>query len=365
MTLIYNPAMTSSLFKPLTLRNFEFPNRVWVSPMCQYSAIDGVVGAWHQNHLGALATGAAGLIVVEASAVAPAGRISVACPGLWNDEQAAAFKPIVEFAHSQQVPMGIQLAHAGRKGSSMRPWDDHLVATKAEGGWETVSATAAAFNNMPTPRELSVVEIKNLVSDFAEAAKRAKTVGFDVIEIHAAHGYLLHQFYSPISNQRTDEYGGSFENRIRFLLEVTKSVRAAIGDETVLFVRISATDWVAGGWDIEDSIKLAKELKALGVDLIDVSSGGAVHNAQIPVSPGYQVEFAARIKSEAEIATSAVGLITDAHQADEIVASGKADAVMLARAMLRNPRWAMQAAEQLGEVIPWSNQLLRGRTVTS
>ena len=357
--------MTSPLFTPLTLRNLEFPNRVWVSPMCQYSAVEGVVGDWHRNHIGALATGAPGLIVVEASAVSPEGRISIACPGLWNDQQAAAFASIIDFAHSQQVPMAIQLAHAGRKGSSMRPWDDHLVASAAEGGWETVSATAAGFNNMPTPRELTVGEIKNLVADFAAAAKRAKSVGFDVIEIHAAHGYLLHQFYSPISNQRTDEYGGSFENRIRFLLEVTRSVRAAIGDETVLFVRISATDWVPEGWDIEDSIKLSKELKALGVDLIDVSSGGTVPNAQIPVVPGYQVEFATRIKNEAEIATSAVGLITDATQANEIVATGKADAVMLARAMLRNPRWAMQAAEELGDVIPWSNQLLRGRTVTS
>lgn len=357
--------MTSPLFTPLTLRNFKFPNRVWVSPMCQYSAVEGVVGDWHRNHIGALATGAPGLIVVEASAVSPEGRISIACPGLWSDQQAAPFESIIDFAHSQQVPMAIQLAHAGRKGSSMRPWDDHLVASATEGGWETVSATAAGFNNMPTPRELTVEEIKNLVADFAAAAKRAKSVGFDVIEIHAAHGYLLHQFYSPISNQRTDEYGGSFENRIRFLLEVTKAVRAAIGDETVLFVRISATDWVPEGWDIEDSIKLSKELKALGVDLIDVSSGGTVPNAQIPVVPGYQVEFATRIKNEAEIATSAVGLITDAKQANEIVATGKADAVMLARAMLRNPRWAMQAAEELGDVIPWSNQLLRGRTITS
>lgn len=357
--------MTSPLFTPLTLRNFKFPNRVWVSPMCQYSAVEGVVGDWHRNHIGALATGTPGLIVVEASAVSPEGRISIACQGLWSDQQAAAFGSIIDFAHSQQVPMAIQLAHAGRKGSSMRPWDDHLVASAVEGGWETVSATAAGFNNMPTPRELTVEEIKNLVADFAAAAKRAKSVGFDVIEIHAAHGYLLHQFYSPISNQRTDEYGGSFENRIRFLLEVTKSVRAAIGDETVLFVRISATDWVPEGWDIEDSIKLSKELKALGVDLIDVSSGGTVPNAQIPVVPGYQVEFAARIKNEAEIATSAVGLITAAKQANEIVETGKANAVMLARAMLRNPRWAMQAAEELGDVIPWSNQLLRGRTVTS
>jgi 2,4-dienoyl-CoA reductase-like NADH-dependent reductase (Old Yellow Enzyme family) len=357
--------MTNQLFAPLKLRHTTFPNRVWVSPMCQYSADNGIVGSWHQAHIGALATGAPGLILMEASAVSPEGRISIACPGLWNDQQAAAFKPLVDFAHSQHVPVGIQLAHAGRKGSTMRPWDDHLIATAAEGGWQTVSASPVAFNNMPTPTELTVTQIQELVSKFAQAAKRAQAVGFDVIEIHAAHGYLLHQFYSPLSNSRTDEYGGSFENRVRFLLEVTKAVRSEIGEHTVLFVRISATDWVADGWNIDDSVKLAAELKKLGVDLIDVSSGGTVHNAQIPVGPGYQVDFAHRIKSDAQIPTSAVGMITQASQANEIITSSKADAVMLARAMLRNPRWAMQAAEELGEVIAWPNQLARGRTVTN
>jgi 2,4-dienoyl-CoA reductase-like NADH-dependent reductase (Old Yellow Enzyme family) len=357
--------MTNPLFTPLKLRNTNFPNRVWVSPMCQYSAEEGVVGSWHQAHIGALATGAPGLILMEASAVSPEGRISIACPGLWNDQQAAAFKPLVDFAHSQNVPVGIQLAHAGRKGSTMRPWDDHLIAGVAEGGWQTVSASPIAFNNMPTPTELSIAQIQELVRKFADAAKRAQDVGFDVIEIHAAHGYLLHQFYSPLSNNRTDEYGGSFENRIRLLLEVTKAVRSRLGEQVVLFVRISASDWVADGWSIEDSVQLAVELKLLGVDLIDVSSGGTVPNAQIPVGPGYQVEFAQRIKSEAQIPTSAVGMITEAKQANEIVANGKADAVMLARAMLRNPRWAMQAAEDLGEVIAWPNQLARGRTVTN
>ena len=355
--------MTSALFTPFQIRNFEFPNRVWVSPMCQYSAVNGIVGSWHQAHIGAFASGSPGLIMVEATAVTPSGRISIACPGIWNLEQAAAFKPLVDFAHSQSVPIGIQLAHAGRKGSTMRPWDDHLVATPEEGGWQTVSASPIAFGKMPTPQELSLAEISELISNFSEAAKLAVEVGFDVIEIHAAHGYLIHQFYSPLSNLRTDEYGGSFENRIRLLLEITKSVKAVIADK-ILFVRISATDWMENGWSIEDSVKLAKELKKLGVDLIDVSSGGTSPDAKIPVAPGYQVPFAEQIKHEAEIAVSAVGLITEAAQANSIISEGKADAVMLARAMLRNPRWALQAAEELGDVIPWADQFARARTLS-
>lgn len=355
--------MNSALFSELKIRNTTFSNRVWVSPMCQYSAIDGVVGSWHQAHIGAFATGGPGLIMMEASGVTPAGRISINCPGLWRDDQAEAMRPLVEFAHQHSVLMGIQLAHAGRKGSTMRPWDDHLIASAEEGGWQTVSASAVAFGSMPTPKELSISEIEELIASFAAAAKRAVAVGFDVIEIHAAHGYLIHQFYSPLSNHRTDEYGGSFENRIRFLLEITKAVKEVIGDK-ILFVRISATDWMPGGWDISGSIELAKALKPLGVDLIDVSSGGTSPDAKIPLTPGYQVEFASAIRDNAGIATSAVGLITEPEQANEIVASGKADAVMLARAMLRNPRWALTAAEQLGEVIPWPDQLARGRTIT-
>ncbi len=355
--------MTSALFEKLKIRNTVFPNRVWVSPMCQYSAVDGVVGSWHQAHIGAFATGGAGLIMMEASGVVPTGRISIACPGLWNDEQISAFRPIVQFAHQNSVLIGIQLAHAGRKGSTMRPWDDHLVADASEGGWQTVSASPIAFGSMPPPRELSVPEIQELVTQFAAAAERAVAAGFDVIEIHAAHGYLIHQFYSPLSNHRTDEYGGSFTNRIRFLLEITKAVKSVIG-EKMLFVRISASDWMSEGWTLGDSVKLAIELKQLGVDLIDVSSGGLVPDAKIPLSPGYQVEFAARIKREAGIATNAVGLITEAKQANEIVSTGQADAVMLARAMLRNPRWALNAAEELGDVIAWPDQLTRARTIT-
>lgn len=354
--------MTSALFTPLKLRDLEFPNRVWVSPMCQYSATGGLVGPWHFAHLGSFATGSAGFVMVEATAVEPKGRISIACPGIWNDEQAQAFKPIVEFIHSQNVPIGIQLAHAGRKGSCMRPWDDHQIAGNEEGGWQTISSTRSPFGKMPAPEQLTIAEIAILVDDFVQAAKRAVEVGFDVIEIHAAHGYLIHQFYSPISNDRTDEYGGSFANRIRFLLEITKAVRAAIGNK-VLMVRISATDWLPGGWDISDSVQVAKELKKIGVDLIDVSSGGTSLEAKIPVAPGYQVTFAEQIRKEAEIPTSAVGLITKAKQANEIIESGKADAVMMAREMLRNPHWAQAAAEELGDLISWPNQYVRARTL--
>ncbi|MEK6648154.1 MAG: NADH:flavin oxidoreductase/NADH oxidase, partial [Actinomycetota bacterium] len=333
------------------------------SPMCQYSAKNGVVGEWHRVHLGAFATGGAGLIFVEATAVVPEGRISVGCPGIWNDEQAEAFRPIVDFAHSMGATIGIQLAHAGRKGSTMPPWNDHLIAHSNEGGWESVSASPIAFHGMPTPRELSVAEIAELTQNFVGAAQRAIKVGFDVIELHAAHGYLFHQFISPLSNKRADEYGGDFNGRTRFLREVAQQVRQGIPEGVPLFVRISATDWVEGGWNIEDSISLAREFKNLGVDLIDVSSGGLIHGVKVPVGPGYQVPFSEAIKKETGILTSAVGLITDAHQAEEIVASGKADAVMLAREMLRNPRWPMAAAEKLGIRITWPVQYERARTL--
>jgi 2,4-dienoyl-CoA reductase-like NADH-dependent reductase (Old Yellow Enzyme family) len=331
--------------------------------MCQYSATDGFVGAWHSAHLGAFATGAPGLIMVEATGVVPEGRISIGCPTIEDDAHAKAFAPMVEFAHSQGVKMGIQLAHAGRKASTMRPWDEKRMAEIGEGGWQAVSSTAVAFEGYPAPRALTVEEIGQLVKEFADAARRAVAVGFDVIEIHAAHGYLLHQFYSPISNDRTDEYGGSFDNRIRFLMEVTQAVRAAIGADVALFVRISASDWVDDGWNIMDSIELSMKLKAAGVDLIDVSSGGAVHNAPITPSPGFQVPFAAAIRKEAGIPTAAVGLITEPEQAQYIIETEEADAVFLARAMLRNPRWAMNAAESLGVKINWSLPLDRGRTI--
>ncbi|MDP1720535.1 MAG: NADH:flavin oxidoreductase/NADH oxidase [Candidatus Nanopelagicaceae bacterium] len=351
--------MPSSLFQEIKIRDLAIENRAWVSPMCQYSATNGIVGEWHQVHLGALATGGAGLIFVEATGVVPEGRISIGCPGIWSNKHAEAFKPIVEFAHSMNRAIGIQLAHAGRKASTMRPWDDHHVADKSEGGWQTVSASPLAFHGMPTPRELSSYEISELTDAFAQGAKRAIDVGFDVIELHSAHGYLFHQFLSPLTNLRIDEYGGGFEGRTRFLREATEKVRASIPAGVPLFVRISATDWVEGGWDIEQSISLSKELKKLGVDLIDVSSGGLVHDAKIPFGPNYQVPFATAIKEEAGILTSAVGMITGAEQAQEIIDSGKADAVMLAREMLRNPRWPLNAAEQLGVHVDWPDQYRR------
>jgi len=353
----------NTLFDPLTIGSVTFQNRVWVSPMCQYSATDGFVGEWHRAHLNAFATGAPGLIMVEATGVVPEGRISIACPTIDDDTHAAAFKPMIDFAHSQNVKIGIQLAHAGRKGATMRPWDDHRMATVDEGGWQSVSSSAIAFHGYPEPRALTIDEIHQLTLDFAAAAKRAVEVGFDVIEIHAAHGYLMHQFYSPLANTRNDEYGGSFENRVRFLLETVTAVRSVIGAATALFVRISATDWVDDGWNLVDSVELCTQLKALGVDLIDVSTGGNVHNAPIKATPGFQVPFAAAIRAEAAIMTAAVGLITEPEQAQYIIETGEADAVFLARAMIRNPRWALNAAEKLGVKIAWPHQLERGQTI--
>jgi len=350
------------LFSPLTLRGITFANRLWVSPMCQYSSpLDGVARAWHQVHIGSFATGGAGLIMMEATGVLPEGRISINCLGLWNDEQRDALKPIVEFAHQMKTKIGIQLAHAGRKGSTMPPGADHPFASVEEGGWSAPAPSAIAFGKMPTPHEMSIDEIKRTVAGFADAAKRAVDAGFDLVEIHAAHGYLIHQFLSPLSNQRTDEYGGDFENRTRFLVQVVNAVRAAIPDSMPLFVRISATDWVDGGWDLAQSIDLARVLKHIGVDLIDVSSGALSDKQQIPVGPGYQVPFAEAIKKEAGIPTNAVGMIHEAAFANELVASEKVDAVMAARAFLRHPRWALDVAAQLGADIDWPRQISMGK----
>lgn len=353
----------NTLFDSLTLRSVTFKNRVWVSPMCQYSATDGFVGEWHLVHLGSFATGGVGMIMVEATGVVPEGRISVGCPSIEDTDHAEAFRPMIDFAHSYGVKMGIQLAHAGRKASTMLPGSDHLMANASEGGWQAVAPSPIAFHGYPEPRELTNLEIKLLVQDFAAAAARAVEVGFDVIEIHAAHGYLLHQFYSPLANTRTDEYGGDFEGRTRFLVEVAQAIRQAIPEGTPLFVRISATDWVDDGWNAIDSVELSKILKVIGVDLIDVSTGGNVHNAPIKATPGFQVPFAAAIRNEAQIPTTAVGLITEPEQAQYIIETGEADAVFLARAMLRNPRWALSASEKLGVKIDWPAPLDRGRTL--
>jgi 2,4-dienoyl-CoA reductase-like NADH-dependent reductase (Old Yellow Enzyme family) len=300
--------------------------------------------------------------MVEATGVVPEGRISIGCPSIEDDAHAAAFKPMIDFAHSHDVKIGIQLAHAGRKAACALPWGDHKMATVDEGGWQAVSSSAIAFDGYPDPRALTVPEIHQLTQDFVDAAVRAVGVGFDVIELHAAHGYLFHQFYSPLANKRTDEYGGDFANRTRFLVETVAAVRKAIPTGTPLFVRISATDWVDDGWNLIDSVELCVQLKALGVDLVDVSTGGNVHNAPIKPAPDFQVPFAESIKKEAQIPTTAVGLITEAHQADQIISTSQADAVFLARAMIRNPRWAMSAAEELGVKIGWAGQFERGRT---
>ncbi len=351
-----------NLFDPITVRGVTFSNRIWVSPMCQYSAIDGVATNWHDVHIGSFATGGAGMIMMEATGVVPEGRISTACLGLWNDAQRERLKPIVDFAQSMGTKIGIQLAHAGRKASCLPPWSNHPMASLEEGGWECVAPSAISFGGKyPVPRELSKNEIIDLISEFAKSAERAVQAGFDLVEIHAAHGYLIHQFLSPISNQRNDEFGGSFENRTRFILEISNAVRSAIPDSMPLFVRISASDWLEDGWTIDESVELCKLLKTVGVDLIDVSSGGTSSGAPVPVGPGYQVPFAERIRRESVIPTCAVGLITEAKQADQIVQKGAADAVMMAREFLRNPRWPLQAAKDLGAEVSWPNQLLRGK----
>lgn len=350
-----------NLFDPITLGNVTFANRLWISPMCQYQAVDGVVGEWHHAHIGALATGGAGAIVMEATGVVPEGRISIACPGLWNQEQVEALKPIVAFAHSQGVKMGIQLAHAGRKASTMQPWADHKIATEEEGGWEAVSASPLTFHGLSQPRELTVDEIGELVAAFGQAAARAVSAGFDFVELHAAHGYLMHQFLSPLSNLRSDSYGGDFSGRTRLIKEVVSSIRANVPAGFPLTVRISATDWAENGWDIEQSVALAKELKALGVNLIDVSSGGTVHDAKIPIGPAYQTPFAERIKNEVGIAVSTVGYIETPQLAQSICAEGKADVVMIARAALRNPRFPLLAATELEANVTWPKPIALGK----
>jgi 2,4-dienoyl-CoA reductase-like NADH-dependent reductase (Old Yellow Enzyme family) len=351
----------SALFDPLTIRDVEFNNRIWVSPMCQYMAKDGFVGQWHDVHLGSFATGGTGLIMVEATGVVPEGRISIGCPSIEDQAHAQAFKPMIDFAHSHDVKIGIQLAHAGRKAACALPWADHKMATVDEGGWQAVSSSAIAFDGYPEPRALRVAEIHQLTQEFVDAAVRSVKIGFDVIELHAAHGYLFHQFYSPLANKRTDEYGGEFANRTRFLLETVEAVRKAIPTGTPLFVRISATDWVDDGWNLIDSVELCAQLKALGVDLVDVSTGGNVHNAPIKATPGFQVPFATAIRAETGIMTTAVGLITEPEQADHIIQTGEADAVFMAREFLRNPRFPLYAAEKLGVKIKWPLPIERGK----
>ena len=350
----------SKLFSPITVGGVTIKNRVWVSPMCQYSAVEGVIQDWHAVHYGAFITGGAGLVMVEASAVRPQGRISAGDVGIWTDQQAQVLAEIPRFAHRHGVKAGIQIAHAGRKASAHQPWNGGASMKPSEGAWETEAPSAVPYEGFAIPREMTIQDIEQLKVDFIAAAERALGAEFDVVEIHAAHGYLLHEFLSPISNKRTDEYGGSFENRIRLLCEVSSAVRLVVPSSKALFVRISATDWVEGGWDLEQSISLVRELHARGVDLIDVSSGGLDAGQQIVLGPAYQAEFAKRIHQETGVATNAVGLITTGPQAEELLASGDIEAVMIGRPMLGNPRWAYQAAADLGEEVPWADQYQRG-----
>lgn len=353
--------MASALFAPLTLRGLTVPNRVWVSPMCQYSAVDGYATEWHMVHLGALATGGAGLVLTEADAVLPEGRISPDDLGIWSDAHAEALEPIVRFAHAQGALIGTQLAHAGRKASSRAPWKGHGSVPPDDGGWTTVAPSALAFGEYAPPVALDQAGIERVVAGFAAAARRAADVGFDTVELHAAHGYLLHQFLSPLSNTRDDAYGGSPERRARIVLDCAAAVRDALPDAMPLLVRLSATDWVEGGWDLDATVELVRALRDRGVDLVDCSSGGLDPRQQITPGPGYQVPFAARVRADTGVPTGAVGLITEPAQAEEIVASGAADVVLLARAMLREPRWALRAAAELGAEVTWPPQYLRAR----
>lgn len=350
------------LFEPLKVRGITLKNRIAVAPMCQYSANDGFVNDWHVVHLGSRAVGGAGLIIMEATAVTPEGRITPKDMGIWKDEHIEGLKRIISFMESFGTVPGIQLAHAGRKASSHIPWEGGEPLTPEEGAWPTLGPSAIPFKEgVPPPVAMIKNDIKKLVQDFKAAAQRALQAGFKVIEIHAAHGYLLHEFYSPLSNHRTDEYGGSFENRIRLLISVTKAVREVWPEDYPLFVRISATDWVEGGWTAEDSIMLSTILKTKGVDLIDCSTGGNITGVRIPLVPLYQVPFAEQVKKEAGIMTGAVGLITTPQECEQILQEQRADLIMLARQMLRDPYFPLHAAKELGVDVPWPPQYLRAK----
>ena len=356
------PVGAPALFAPLRLRGVELRNRIVVSPMCQYSSDDGMATDWHLVHLGSRAVGGASLVIAEATAVTPEGRISPRDLGVWSDAHVPGLARCTAFVEAQGAVAGVQLAHAGRKASTSPPWMGGHVVPERDGGWRTVAPSAVPFREgSPEPLALDAAGIRDVVDAFVAATGRSLEAGFRVIELHAAHGYLLHQFLSPLSNHRTDAYGGSFENRVRLTLEVTEAVRAAWPAELPLFVRISATDWVEGGWDLDQSIALARLLRDRGVDLIDCSTGGIVPGVRIPVGPGYQTEFAERIRREAGIATGAVGLITEPEQAEEIVREGRADVVLLARQLLRDPYWPLRAAKRLGAEVKWPVQYERAR----
>ncbi len=350
----------SSLFDALPLRDLTFRNRIFVSPMCQYSSEDGFATDWHLVHLGSRAVGGAALVLTEATAVTAEGRISPEDLGIWKDEHVEPLSRIVRFIHAQGAHAGMQLAHAGRKGSTWRPWAGRPGSVpEAEGGWTAVAPSAVAFEGYATPAALDDAGIGRVIQAFADGARRAREAGFRVIELHAAHGYLVHQFLSPLSNRRDDRYGGSFENRTRLAREVVEAVRREWPERLPLLLRVSATDWVEGGWDVEQSVELAKLVGPLGVDLVDCSSGGLVAGAKIPVGPGYHVPFAERIRREGGVPTAAVGMITDPAQAEQIVSTGQADAVVMARELLRDPYWPLFAARALDRPATWPAQYLR------
>lgn len=352
------------LLSPLTMRGVTFRNRIVVSPMCQYSSEDGFATDWHLVHLGSRAVGGAALVITEASAVEARGRISPQDLGIWKDAHIDPLARITRFLREHGAAAGIQLAHAGRKASVRRPWESGPAWTETEGGWIPVAPSPIPFaDGYAMPQELDAAGVRQLIADFSEAARRSVEAGFQMVEIHAAHGYLLHEFLSPVSNQRTDGYGGSFENRIRLVCEVTEAVRAVLPDKFPVFVRLSCTDWLeegGSGWDIEQSVELSRRLKTLGVDLIDCSSGGNVAGVSIPIGPGYQTPFAERIRKEAGIATGAVGMILSPAQADHVIRTGQADMILLARELLRDPHWPLRAAKELhSDASPVPNQYAR------
>jgi 2,4-dienoyl-CoA reductase-like NADH-dependent reductase (Old Yellow Enzyme family) len=350
------------LFSSLKIRRVELKNRIALSPMCQYSSVDGVPNDWHLVHLGSRAIGGTGLIIMEATAVSPEGRITPDDCGIWNEVQVEAFKKINSFISAHNAVPGIQLAHAGRKASTYAPGKGEGEVKPENSGWQVLAPSAIPFSeNYPIPKEMTKGDIETVTEQFCRAAQQSIDAGFQLIELHMAHGYLLHEFYSPLSNKRTDEFGGSFENRIRFPLEVLMKIRTVVPDLFPIIVRISSTDWVEGGWDIEQSVRFARKLKEAGADLIDCSGGGNISRASIPAGPGYQVPFAEKIKHESGILTGAVGCITSAEQAELIVTSGQADLVLLGRELLRNPYWPLAAARQLKADIDWSRQYVRGK----
>lgn len=354
----------TKLFETLTIRDLTVRNRVWVAPMCQYSAEerDGVPTEWHLVHYGARATGGAGLVVVEATAVSPEGRISPWDTGIWSDEQADGWAYIIDFMHSQGAAVGVQLAHAGRKASVYREWSGHGSVPIDDGGWPSVSATDEAFPGYEAPRMLETAEVSDVVKDFINAARRAQDAGFDVVEIHAAHGYLIHQFLSPLTNTRTDIYGGSLENRARMLLEIVEGIRAEVGEGMPILVRFSATDYVEGGWDEEQTSIVAGWCAEVGADLFDISTGGLVAGVKIPIGPGYQVPIAEFVANRVDEPVAVVGQITTGEQAEEILQRGNVDVIMIGRAELRDPMWPLRAAHELGvEVDYWPNQYSRGK----